>query len=519
MHWAEKIADSLIQQHPDRSEFHCASGTTPSGPVHCGNLRDLLTNWFVARCLLERGRRVRLLHSWDDYDRFRKVPKNVPPSYSEHLGKPVADVPDPWKEYSSYAARYETIFERSLAKLGLEVTYRYQARMYRERQYNASIIEAIRKRRQIYDIISSFRTQKGAEDERERYFPVEVYCPRCRRDTTRFTSFDEEQFVFTYRCACGFEGSGTAATADNLKLPWKVDWAMRWRHEEVVFEPAGKDHGTAGGSHEVASRISKEVFGYAPPFFQVYEFVGIKGVAGKMSGSSGTLITLDEALEIYQPEVLLWVFARTPPNRAFDLVVDRQIFQVYDEYDRAAQADSGDPDHKAVELASVSGRSLVAVPFRQLASFSGIVRGNHKALEDIFRRLGTLYSAEQFAERLQKAEQWLKTYAPEEDVRLAGERRTDYFDNLAPERQQWVIALCQWIKCHEVTLESANERLYGIPTESSDGGDPRERQKAFFRDLYQLLFDRERGPRLATFFAAVPKQDYIDLIDFAPAHV
>ena len=519
MHWAEKIADSLIKQHPSRNEFHFASGTTPSGPVHCGNLRDILTNWFVARCLVERGRQVRLLHSWDDYDRFRKVPKNAPADYEEHLGKPVADVPDPWGEYDSYAARYEKLFEQSLERLGIKLEYRYQAAIYRSRRYNAAMVEAIAHRRQIYDIIDSFRTKKGTAEEREKYYPVEVYCPACRRDSTRLLDFNDSTLEFHYRCKCGHDGSGNAATAENLKLPWKVDWAMRWRHEDVVFEPGGKDHGTAGGSYEVSSRIAREVFGNEPPIFQVYEFVGIKGIAGKMSGSSGTVITLDEALAIYQPEVLLWMFARMAPNRAFDLVLDRQIFQMYDEFDRAAEAkDQLEADRKAVELSRVEGRTVCPVPFRQLVSFSGIVRGNRHAMADIFRRLGSPYPEAEFSERLEKAENWLRTWAPEEDVRLTDVKRTDYFEALPADHKAWIVALKDWVaKESAITVESANQCLYQTPQTNGATDDQRVSQKAFFKDIYQLLFARDSGPRLATFLAAVPKEDYLPLIDFPAA--
>ncbi len=514
MHWADKIAETLIDRHPGREEFHFASGTTPSGPVHCGNLRDILTNWFVARAVMARGKRVRLLHSWDDYDRFRKVPKNVPPEYEQQLGKPLVDVPDPWGEYPSYAARYERMFEEPLTRTGIELEYRYQAAIYRSGQYNAAIVEAVKRRREIYDIISSFRTQKGTDEERERYLPVEIYCPVCDKDTTRITSFEPDGLSFTYRCKCGHEGSGDVASATNLKLPWKVDWAMRWRHEQIVFEPGGKDHGTAGGSYEVASRIAREIFGIESPMFQVYEFVGIKGIAGKMSGSSGTVITLDEALAIYQPEVLLWVFARIAPNRAFDLVVDRQIFQVYDEYDRAAAAEVNSADHESVALASVRDRKVYPVPFRQLASFSGIVRGNRQALADIFERLGTPYTEEQFGERLDKAEAWIKTYAPEEDVRLAEAARTDYFNALPAERKEWIRTLHQAIeKNASLSLEAANDVLYAIP-QAGEGGNLKESQKLFFRDIYQLLFGRDTGPRLATFLAAVSRKDYEMLLRF-----
>ena len=520
MHWAERIADSLIAQHPGHEVYHFASGTTPSGPVHCGNLRDILTNWFVARCLLDRGKRIKLIHSWDNYDRFRKVPKDVPENYSTYLGKPVADVPDPWGVYTSYAERYEKTFEQSLEALGIDLEYRYQASMYRTLQYNNAIIEAVQHRRQIYDILESFRTQKGTPEERERYYPIEVYCSVCGRDTTRLLNLDEASLAFTYSCKCGHEGGGTLETATNIKLPWKIDWPMRWRHEDVLFEPGGKDHGTAGGSYEVSSRIAREVFGFEPPLFQVYEFIGIKGLAGKMSGSSGNVITLEDALKIYQPEVLLWVFARIAPNRAFDLVLDRQIFQVYDEFDRAADTANLDPteqkaiDHRAVELARVGARQVWPVPFRQLTSFSGIVRGNRTALAGIFARLGTPYSEDQLGERLEKAESWLKTYAPEEEVRLVETPRIEYFANLPPDRQQWILTLAEWIKGHEITAEAANERLYAIPPAGETPALTRDGQKTFFKDIYQLLVARDNGPRLATFFAAVPKSDYLPLLDF-----
>lgn len=515
MHWAERIADQLIRSHPDKEEFHCASGTTPSGPVHCGNLRDILTNWNVAKCLMERGKKVKLIQSWDDYDRFRKVPKNVPESYAEHLGRAVADVPDPWEEYPSYAARYERQFERSLVKLHIDLEYRYQAQVYRSGAYNYAIVEAIEKRKDIYDIISSFRTQKGTDEERERYFPVEIYCEVCNRDTTRLTEIDYSSLDFRYSCKCGFENGGNAATATNLKLPWKIDWAMRWRHERVDFEPAGKDHGTAGGSFEVASEIARKVFLIEPPTFQVYEFLGIKGLAGKMSGSSGNVITLDEALEIYQPEVLLWIFARIHPNRAFDLVVDRQIYQVYDEFDRAAAdaSEEGQEEHKATKLSAIAGRVVYPVPFRQLASFSGIVRGNLVALEEMFRRIGTPYPAAQFSERLEKAANWVHKYAPEEDCRLVEARRGDYFASMTAERQQWIRDLHAWVAADEITQESAGVKLYEIPAGTADS-DKKKNQKVFFQDIYALLFGRSSGPRLGTFLAAVPKGDYLHLLEF-----
>ena len=33
-------------------------------------------------------------------------------------------------------------------------------------------------------------------------------------------------------------------------MPWRVDWAARWAIHGITCEPAGKDHGAAGGSYD-----------------------------------------------------------------------------------------------------------------------------------------------------------------------------------------------------------------------------------------------------------------------------
>ncbi len=48
---------------------------------------------FVADELRRRGVPVRHLHVWDDYDRFRKVPAGVDPSWAEHIGRPCPPCP------------------------------------------------------------------------------------------------------------------------------------------------------------------------------------------------------------------------------------------------------------------------------------------------------------------------------------------------------------------------------------------------------------------------------------------
>ena len=90
-------------------------------------------------------------------------------------------------------------------------------------------------------IIDSFRTQDSEEGEREKYYPISVYCEKCGKDSTKILSYDEKTGDFVYTCACGHEHKANVMTATNIKLQWKVDWPMRWGEENVVFETGGLD--------------------------------------------------------------------------------------------------------------------------------------------------------------------------------------------------------------------------------------------------------------------------------------
>ena len=103
---------------------------------------------------------------------------------------------------------------------------------------------------------------------------------------------------------------------------------MRWMIEGVDFEPGGKDHASPGGSYDTSKIIAKKIFGTQAPMFKGYEFVGIKGTTGKMSGSTGLNLTPDTLLKIYQPEMILWLYSKSEPNKAFDFCFDDEILRL-----------------------------------------------------------------------------------------------------------------------------------------------------------------------------------------------
>ena len=136
-HWADQMASKIIAEKGDLDSYTCASGITPSGTVHLGNFREIITVDLVVRALRDRGKNVRFIYSWDDYDVFRKVPANMPdPEILEkYLRYPITEVPDTTKRNENYARHHEVDIEQQLPRVGIAPEFLYQASRYRANRY------------------------------------------------------------------------------------------------------------------------------------------------------------------------------------------------------------------------------------------------------------------------------------------------------------------------------------------------------------------------------------------------
>ena len=528
MHWSEEIAERIIKRNPNKEEYVCATGISPSGSIHIGNFRDIATSYFVVRALRKKGKKAKLLFSWDEFDRLRKVPVNVAAVNSDmekYIGCPYVNVENPFKESdaSSYADYFEKEFESSIGEFGIDMDYRHQAEMYRSGKYTKYILEALEKRGQIFDILDRHRTQKAKEGERENYYPVSIYCSECGKDTTKITSLSDDCTKATYECACGHKGTFDFTKDFNCKLAWKIDWPMRWMYEGVDFEPGGKDHASPHGSYDTSKDIAREVFSYEPPIFQGYEFIGIKGTTGKMSGSSGLNLTPGTLLKIYQPEVILWLYSKTDPLKAFDFCFDDGILRQYFEFDKMYNAvKDGTASNAQLEImynTTVEGREIETVPMGHLVQLGSVVDFNVKMLETVFEKIGTPYKYEQFKDRLERAKYWLEHCAPENVNRLRETRNWDVYETLDENGKKEVEALFSFISKGGYDLDELNKKLYAIPKEVC-GGELDEKalkalQGTFFKNVYKLLIDKEKGPRLYLFLFAIDPKKYVGLLDFS----
>lgn len=506
----------------------CASGISPSGPIHLGNLREFLTVHFVAEEIRRRGINVRHLHSWDDYDRFRKVPAGVDPSWSEHIGRPLSAVPDPTGEFASWGERYKAPLRAALVEMGCEMVEVDQTEMYTSGAYRDQVLTAIRKRGEIESVMAQFRTKKTddapADDEGSTEgdlarFPYKPYCRGCGRDTVTLTSYDDETTDLAYTCdVCGDSYVTNVATQNEGKLVWKVDWPMRWTYEGVHFEPGGVDHASPGSSYTVGKAIVAPVFGGSAPSFVGYSFVGVAGMP-KMSSSKGGVPTAAEALRILEAPILRWLYVRRQPKQAFNVDFGQEVLRLYDEWDaltkKAAIPEKRDAAVLAWERASATSTAgtlptpAVVVPFRMLSSVADVTAGSREITA------ATVGATEaDLAPRLEKAATWITDYVDPEDrttVREAPD--TARLAALDEAEARWLGLLLDGLP-ESFDTESLTTLIYGVPkvarglaAEDAPTDEVKADQKAFFKLLYELLVAAERGPRLPTLFAALGVDD------------
>lgn len=543
--WVTRAADDAVrhwQQGDTGKPVTVASGISPSGPIHLGNLREFLTAHFVAEELRRRGHEVRHLHSWDDYDRYRKVPAGAPPEWKEHIGKPLTAVPDPWECHFSWAEHFKEPLREALAAMGCVMEEIDQTERYTAGAYTEQVLHAIRRRDTIETVLARYRTKPvEAESEQEaaaladsvtadeqesgdgafQRFPYKPYCRSCRRDTTVITAYDDATTDLTYTCeACGFSGVTNVATQPEGKLVWKVDWPMRWAYESVSFEPGGLDHSTPGSSYTVGKELVAEVFDGRAPSYVAYAFVGFAGMQ-KMSSSAGGVPIPADALKILEAPMLRWLYVRRQPKQAFNIDFGPEVVRLYDEWDslgrKAADPERRDAQVLAFERASATAAAgrlptpPVVVPFRLLSSVADVTAGSAELISRIVGDAGHPHdSVDDLQPRLGKAMAWTAEYVAAEDrttVRTAPD--TDRLAALGELEQRWLAELLDRLPDH-LELDETTTLIYGVPKlarglalEDAPTDEVKADQKAFFQLLYNLLVDADRGPRLPTLFLAL----------------
>lgn len=507
MHWADVVAEKLAKKG---KKHVLATAITPSGPIHVGNLREIMTTEAIYRALKDRGVDAELIYIGDTFDPLRKLYPFLPSHFEKYVGMPLAEIPCPCGSHENYATHFLEPFLESLKELGIFPKIYLAHDLYKKGVYNEAIKVALNKA----DIIRNIISKIAGRDLPKNWMPFNIKCQNCNKLEGEIKNY--EYPYATYKCkSCQHEGEIDLRKGGIGKLPWRIDWPARWKIFNVTFEAFGKDHAAAGSSWDTGKEIAREVFEYEPPMPLVYEFIHLKG-KGAMHGSTGVAVSANEVLKMLPAEVLRFLFMKYEPNRHIEFDTGFGLLDLVDEYDRYEKIYFGleeetqaTKDAKRVyELSQPykkPAKMPFTIPYRHLAVVAQIGR-NFEEVKEILSRKYKLenFDLNKLKERYEKVLYWLKNYAPDEikfelkyekpDIKL-DEKELKFLNKLRKKFEE-----IEWDaeKIHSSIHETAKE--VGIKAGKA------------FSTIYKIFLEKEKGPRAGYFLQSLGKEFVIKRI-------
>jgi lysyl-tRNA synthetase class 1 len=513
--WADSAADAIEARNPEEP-IVIKGGVSPSGVPHIGHFNEIMRGYYVAEALRARGYEVRQVFTADDKDRLRAIPRQLADLdwnvvglgevnagvLGRNLGKPYTDIPDPFGCCDSYGAHFTNLLKKSAALVGVDVEFVSNTQLYADGEFEAVTRRVLERADRAREVLAQY--QSKVDDD---YVPFLAQCDDCGKLTEGVTEVDLDAGEVHYVCTdveagdqtiegCGHEG---VATLRDGKLPWRFEWPGQWEILGVDFEPFGKDH--AEGSWPSGEDIAENVLDIEPPVPMVYEWFTLEGEP--LSSSSGNVVTVDEVLEILEPEVLRYFFVKNPRKQR-DFSVE-SIDQLVDEFDRFEAIYFGEEEPREESERELAERAYpmvvedpreerVRIPYT-FAAVLGMTE-DPAVREQIARKEGHIpddapeWAVEDALARVEQAQRWARRTGNEFDYEL---KRTEMPDtDFDPEMETALDELADFVaEGHDG--EAIQSEIY----ETAKRHDIE--MSAFFAAGYRLLFDDTEGPQLGTF--------------------
>ena len=500
MHWADVVAEKLLESG---SEHVISSGITPSGPIHLGSMREILTADAIVKAVNDKGGKARLVYVADNADPLRKVyPFLDEEKYKELVGFPLAEIPAP-KGDESYDQYFLRPFFEALERVGVypEVVDNYQ--FYQEGKFEECtkrIIDQTKTARKILENVSGRQLPKD-------WFPWTFKDNDGRLCTGKVTKYDWP--YVTFENDNGEEVTNNMAKGEG-KLPWRLDWPSKWKVLGVTFEAFGKDHATKGGSYDTGKEIIEKILGSKVPHHIVYEWINLKG-KGAMHSSTGLAIPAEEMLRMAPPEVIRWLIMQPQPNRHIDFDPGLGLLNSVDKYDRTEQdfydkklEENSTRAFELSQIESLSKNKPQVLPYRHLVTLTQSKDGNDEIIATL-RRTGYINNLDRngrkrLETRTKCIEGWLEKHAPE-SVKFVIQKEPPKIE-FNKEDLKRINQLRE--KMSEVgwTPDEIHDSFYELQEASKTPA------KEYFRIMYSVILGKEKGPRLG-FFLATMERDFV----------
>ncbi len=523
-HWADVVAERLIESHASKHVF--ATAITPSGPIHVGNMREVLTTEAIFRATKDLGAEAELIYIADDYDPLRKVYPFLHPSYQEHVGKPLREIPCPDAEgrpqgcgrHANYSEHFLEPFLSNLDELGIQPTVMSAHQLYHDGRYVENTLKAMDASNDIRAIIESISKRQLPKT----WAPFNPQCPCGRVSDVRVLDYVKPIMRAQCKhCAQGSEDPEAGVFEVDLneggvgKLPWRIDWPARWEFLGVTFEAFGKDHGAKGGSWDTGKKIVRDVYGSTEPAHVMYEFLNLKG-KGAMHSSTGLAVSASDMLRMTPPEVLRYLLVRQSPRKHIDFDPGLGLLGLVDEFDRLERVRFGVEENPG-DLTEVERTYELSMPqgvpahmpkpvnFRHLVTVAQIAK-DLDGVEAILRRSGELEGdldatdRQRLAARVEHVRNWIESNAPDN---LRFEVQAEAPQGILEDGEKALLGqLAGALADSAWDAQAIHDTIHAVAVERD------VKQGAAFRAVYRAVLGQDRGPR-AGFFLASLEKDFV----------
>lgn len=506
MHWADRIAKEIIASGKYKP-YWVDDMKTPSGRVHIGSVRAALTHELIYRSLKDLGKNVTFSYVLEDHDPMDGLPVYVDQEeYKKHLGKPLYAVPSPDPGYKSFGERWGNEYIEVFNKIGVHPKIIWGSELYRSGKMNDMVRVCLDKAELIRGIYKTLYGKGRPKD----WFPFQIVCEKCGKlSTTVVYNWDGE--LVSYKCkidglewtkGCGNEGKVSPfSTEDRIagKLPWKVEWPCKWKVIGVTVEGAGKDHMSAGSSHDFAKLVCKKVLGSEVPYHFSHEFFLVGG--RKMSSSKGLGSSAKEVSEIIPPYLVRFMIAKVKFNEQinFDPVGTMAIPDLFDDYDKAWEAYNDGGEEKLMRMFVLSQiakppqkeKGFFVPRFRDVANYLSQGLSESEIVEKISEIKGGKIDDSEYdvlLERVKYAKVWLSGYAPHEYRFEITEEVPEAVKNLTDEQKKYLEKIPSIFNDDE-TAENLQIALYELAKEAGLS------TKDAFEAIYKAFINKTHGPR------------------------
>ena len=503
MYWADQLAKKIIDSGKFKP-YWADDMKTPSGKIHVGSLRGIITHDLIYKALLDAGKKATLSYVIDDHDPMDALPTYLDEKkFKKFMGQPLNTIPSPKPGFKSYAEYFAKDFIEVFNSLGAAPKIIWASALYQSGKMNEGIkkvLDAAPKIRKIYKKIS------GSAKPND-WYPFQVICPKCGKvGTTKVTAWDGKNVTFkclpnlvAWAKGCGYQGK-TSPFNGTGKIPWKIEWAVKWQAIGVTIEGAGKDHLSKGGSHDIASAICQEIINYPVPFAFSHEFFLIGGK--KMSSSKGLGSSAKDMSNLLPPEILRFLIARPKFSQAINF--DPQSYTIpdlFDDYDYCAheyyqkgkKSDFGRV-WQLSQTSEIPKKEPFFPRFRDIANYLQLPSVN------LYQKLASLKGSQLtplerkiIDERIKYAKIWLASYAPKELVFKISKQIPKDAKNLSLMQKNYLGRVAQLLDKKEWPPDKLQFELYELTKKQKIPA------KKAFQAIYLALTGKTHGPKAAWF--------------------